>query len=104
MSPFVMPDKQKLWWQGCSSDELDELARSTRRRETMSAIEVQISSSTPSSTPLATCAKSIASRRHQSKHIDNQKHVKTRRSIDWKLVGSVFILGTLRLHFGKLCG
>jgi hypothetical protein len=39
-------NKQKRWWHGFSSDELEQLATSTCHHETLLAIEVQLPSST----------------------------------------------------------
>jgi hypothetical protein len=80
--------KRKSWWQGCSSDELKQLATSSGRPETMLATEVVESHSTPSSTTIATPAKLVARRRRPNKERENRKHV-TIRSIDWKLVDRV---------------
>jgi hypothetical protein len=55
----------------------------------MLATKVVDSPSTPSSTTIAAHVTLVASRRLQIKQRQSRKHV-TRRSIDWKLVDSVF--------------
>jgi hypothetical protein len=55
----------------------------------MLATEVIDTRSTSPSTTVATHATLVACRRRQRKHRHSRKHV-TRRSIDWKLVDSVF--------------
>jgi hypothetical protein len=69
---------------------LENPVSSTCGLETLLATVVVESYSTPPSTTLVTPAKLVACRRRQSKQRDNRKHVTTRRSIDWKLVDSVF--------------
>jgi hypothetical protein len=54
--------KQKLWWQGCSSDESEQLATSTSRLEALVAKEVVETHSTPPSTIVATLATQVACR------------------------------------------
>jgi hypothetical protein len=70
------------------------LPTSTCRLETLLAIEVQVTTSTPPSTSVANQTKSVGGRHRQSKERDSRRHVTTRRSIDWKLVYYV----SKRLH------
>jgi hypothetical protein len=48
--PIDTLSKQKSWWQAFSSDEQDQLATSSYRREPLLATEVQNTTSTPPST------------------------------------------------------
>jgi hypothetical protein len=64
----------------------------------MLATKVHVSSSTPPSTSVPTPTKSDG-RRHHSEHRHNPRHVTSRRSIDWKLGGSVFYPLYTRLDF-----
>jgi hypothetical protein len=65
------------------------VATSTYRPKTLLAIEVQVPTSIPPSTSVATSTKSIVSHHRKSKQ-KILRHVITRRSIDWKLVDCVF--------------
>jgi hypothetical protein len=76
-------------WQGCSSNELQQLGAFTSRLETLLATVVVKQQSTPPSTTSATPAKVIAERRRRSKHTHSCRS-QTRRSIDWKLVEYIF--------------
>jgi hypothetical protein len=83
------PAKKQLWWQGFSTEELEQPATSIGRPETLLAPEVVETRSTFPSTKDATRATLVAGRRRHNKQRQSRKHV-TRRLIDWKLVDSVF--------------
>jgi hypothetical protein len=68
---------------------LEQPATSTVRLETLLATEVVGKRSTSPSITVATHATIVVGRRRQIKQRQSRKHV-TRRSIDWKLVDSVF--------------
>jgi hypothetical protein len=85
-------------WQGCSTNELKQPATSKVRPETLLATEVVDTRSTSPSTIVATLATVAGGRRHQTKQRQIRKHV-TIRSIDWKLVDSVFEPLHARLDF-----
>ena len=68
---------------------MEQPATSIGRGETLLATEVVETRSTSPSTTVATPATLVASRRRQTKQRQSHKPV-TRRSIDWKLVDSVF--------------
>jgi hypothetical protein len=71
---------------------------STVRFETQLAREVVDLPSTSPSTTVATLATFVACRRRETKQKHSRKHV-TRRSIDWKLVDSVFDPLQARFNF-----
>jgi hypothetical protein len=77
---------------------LEQLATSTVCHETLLATEVVDFPSTFLSTTVATPAALVAGRRRQTKHRQSRKHV-TIRSIDWKLVDSVFEPMHARFNF-----
>jgi hypothetical protein len=81
--------KKQGWWQGCSTDEVEQPATSPGRPETVLATEVVETPLTSPSIALATPATLVACRRRQNKQRQSRKLV-TIRSIDWKLVDSVF--------------
>jgi hypothetical protein len=64
-------------------------ATSYVRLETLLATQVIGTRSTSPSTTVATPTTLVAGRRRQTKQRQSRKHV-TRRSVDWKLVDSVF--------------
>jgi hypothetical protein len=70
---------------------MEQPATSTVRPETLLATEVVDLRSTSPSTAIATRATLVVCRRRQTKQRQSRKLV-TRRSIDWKLVDSVFEL------------
>jgi hypothetical protein len=76
-------------WHGCFADELEELATSTSRPNTLLATTVQVPTSSPPSTSIATPTKQVDGRRRRNKQRNIHRPFTTRRSIYWKLVDSV---------------
>jgi hypothetical protein len=76
-------------WHACFADELEELATYTSRPETLLATTVQVTTSSPPSTSIATPTKSVDRRRRRNKKRNIHRPFATTRSIDWKLVDSV---------------
>jgi hypothetical protein len=61
------PSKKQLWWQGCSTSELEQPATIFVRLETLLTTKVVDTHSTSPSTAVATPATLVACRRRQTK-------------------------------------
>jgi hypothetical protein len=68
-APMEAPQsKKQRWWQGCSTNELEQPATSTIRFKTLLATEVVDKLSASPSTTAATPATLVARRRRHTKH------------------------------------
>jgi hypothetical protein len=90
--PSDKVDKQDFWWLSCPNDGQEQPATNIDAHHapiTLASTSVEFSVETPTTLARRHAIRK-AGRRQHNKYRLSSRHVKTRRSFDWKLANSAF--------------